>query len=304
MMNFNVFFTIFTPTYNRAYCLIRLFESLCAQTFRNFEWIIVDDGSIDSTKEVVDRFKPIAEFSIVYVKTINGGKHRATNVGIKLARGKWFITVDSDDWLESNGLEVIRNSLGQVKPGEMVSTIIVLKKTLDGGIIGDKFSWDLENYIDMIYRMINGDKLIILFSEFLKTFSFKEFSGEKFITESSLFLQYAQKYSDTRTLFINEPLYIVEYLPDGLTQCSFISRVNSINGSLYSYLLFWRVLKSCRMRWRYAINYYRFLFHGRQREIKFNPEVVTDEIPLLFAVFGCILYLKDRISLLLLKNAV
>lgn len=290
------FFTVFTPTYNRAYRLGKLFESLCAQTFCDFEWVIVDDGSVDDTEELVKYFALTAKFPIIYEKTINGGKHRATNVGIKLAKGKWFANVDSDDYLEKDALQIINNTLSQVKSGEIVSTVIALDRFANGDVIGEKFTQNLKDYVDMVCCGIHGDKFIILFTEFLKQNPFKEFSGEKFITESSLFFQYAQKYSDTRTMFINKPLYIAEYLPDGLTKHSFITRVNSVNGCLYSYLLFWRVLKHCKMRWRYAINYYRFLFHGRDRGAKFDDEVLSHEIPIFFACFGYFLYLKDRVG--------
>lgn len=100
-------FTVFTPSYNRAKTLPRLFECLTKQTLKNFEWIIVDDGSEDNTKEVVNSFisaKP--DFDITYKYQTNHGKHIATNEAAKIARGKFFITIDSDDTFKENALEV------------------------------------------------------------------------------------------------------------------------------------------------------------------------------------------------------
>lgn len=293
------FFTIFTPTYNRAYRLNRLFASLQKQSFNDFEWLILDDGSTDNTSEVVEQFVKEARFPIVYHKMVNGGKHRATNVGAKLARGKWFANVDSDDWLEYDALEIIKSALENVESHKhkMVSMVLTLDRFANGGVIGQEFPCDLRDYIDMEYRDISGDKFIILFTDFLRATPFEEFCGENFITEGSLFIKYIQKYINTYTLFINKPLYVVEYLSDGLTHNSIIFRINAINGCLYSYLLFWRSLKWCKKRCKFAINYYRFLFHGKKRRVQFDTRVVTKEIPLVFSIFGYILYLKDMLKL-------
>ncbi len=98
--------TVFTPSYNRAHTLCRVYESLCSQTFKDFEWIIIDDGSSDNTKEVVDGYKANDNFfEITYVYQKNQGKHIATNNAVKLARGDFFITIDSDDGCKPEALE-------------------------------------------------------------------------------------------------------------------------------------------------------------------------------------------------------
>lgn len=82
--------TVFTPTYNRAHLLPRLYESLVKQTYRDFEWIIVDDGSSDNTAEVVNDWS--ADFPIRFFIKENGGKHTAINLGTKLAKGELFFS--------------------------------------------------------------------------------------------------------------------------------------------------------------------------------------------------------------------
>ena len=77
--NKEVNLTIFTPTYNRANTLPRVFESLEMQTLKNFEWLIIDDGSTDNTEEVVSSFYSKASFPIRYVKQENAGKQAAWN---------------------------------------------------------------------------------------------------------------------------------------------------------------------------------------------------------------------------------
>jgi GT2 family glycosyltransferase len=90
-------FTVFTPTYNRAHTIGRVYESLRAQTFRDLEWLVVDDGSKDNTREVVEGFAREAGFPIRYVYKENGGKHTARNLAVKHASGELFLVLDSDD---------------------------------------------------------------------------------------------------------------------------------------------------------------------------------------------------------------
>ena len=99
--------TVLTPTYNRAKLLDRLYQSLCQQTYQDFEWIVVNDGSKDDTDEVVQSFIAEKKINILYIKQENGGKHRAINRGVKEAKGKLFFTIDSDDCLTKDAVEKV-----------------------------------------------------------------------------------------------------------------------------------------------------------------------------------------------------
>ena len=72
--------TVFTPTYNRAYCLHKCYESLKRQTCPDFEWLIVDDGSTDNTRELVASWQKEASFAIRYIYKKNEGMHTGYNV--------------------------------------------------------------------------------------------------------------------------------------------------------------------------------------------------------------------------------
>src|SRR2546423_7154708 len=96
-------FTVLTATYNRAHLLPRVYESLCAQTFRDFEWVIVDDGSTDGTRELVSSWHE--DFPIRYFWKPNGGKHTAVNLGVQEAAGQFIVILDSDDRLIPDTLE-------------------------------------------------------------------------------------------------------------------------------------------------------------------------------------------------------
>ncbi len=101
--------TIFTATFNRAYIIKNLYDSLVGQRYVNFEWIIVDDGSTDTTEEIVQTFIKDDKIAIQYIKQSNKGKHFAINKGVSLASGELFFIVDSDDKLPENSLELIVN---------------------------------------------------------------------------------------------------------------------------------------------------------------------------------------------------
>ena len=108
-------FSVFTPSYNRAKTLPRLYEALKKQTYRNFEWIIVDDGSADNTKETVEKFiSDRPDFNITYKYQTNKGKHIATNVAAQIAKGEFFITIDSDDSVKDNALETFINEWNKI----------------------------------------------------------------------------------------------------------------------------------------------------------------------------------------------
>lgn len=123
------YLTIFTPIYNRAYIIRNLYESLKAQTAKNFEWLIVDDGSTDNTREIIENF--IAEkndFTIRYCFQKNGGKHRATNRGASLAEGDLFMVVDSDDILTPDAVEKINFWFAQLPPDDKKFVGVVANK--------------------------------------------------------------------------------------------------------------------------------------------------------------------------------
>lgn len=99
--------SVVTPTYNRANVLDRVFDSLMVQTLQDFEWIVIDDGSKDNTKDVVDDFIKRATFPIKYFYQDNNGKHIAVNKGVELARGEMIAIADSDDAFTPKAFETL-----------------------------------------------------------------------------------------------------------------------------------------------------------------------------------------------------
>ncbi len=183
--------TVFTPTFNRAYIIEKLYQSLKKQTFRDFEWIVINDGSIDNTNEL---FKEIMidshDFSIRYFSVPNGGKHRAINLGVNLAQGELFFIVDSDDYLTDNALEIIDNiekGIPQAKKNEFAG-ICGLRGYDEKNYIGTTFEKENQDTLDITVLErekynISGDKSEVFYTSILKKYPFPEFKNEKFVTE-------------------------------------------------------------------------------------------------------------------------
>ena len=107
--------TVLTPSYNRGDLLKNLYQSLIDQIFDDFEWIVVDDGSTDSTSEIITHFKEDKKIVIKYIKQSNGGKHTAINAGVKISTGELIIIVDSDDTLPKDSLLIINNQYLKIR---------------------------------------------------------------------------------------------------------------------------------------------------------------------------------------------
>ena len=213
-------FTVFTPAYNRAHTLTRLYESLKRQSLKDFEWLVVDDGSTDNTEELIQSFideKPF--FEINYIKTENGGKHRAINRGMPYARGELTFLLDSDDWLTDDSLEIIdteeKKILDEKKDGFV--SISGLKLYSNGTPIGKTFEGDhIEiTYLERGRNGISGDKGEVFYTDILKKYPFPEFEGEKFATERLVWNEMAKDGYKIR--YFNKPVQYCEYLEDGLT---------------------------------------------------------------------------------------
>ena len=217
-------FTVFTPTFNRAYCLQKLYDSLLKQTFTDFEWLIIDDGSTDETSELIESFsKNNNPFEIVYKRKENGGKVRAINYGIKYARGELFYIVDSDDYLPENSLEIINNverSIPADRKKEFCG-VCGLKSYPDNSIVGTTYDWG--RYLDITHlerdsRSMDGDKAEAYYTDVLIRYPFPEFSGEKFIMLCVVWDQMA--HDGYKIRYFNDIVYYCEYLEDGITKNS------------------------------------------------------------------------------------
>lgn len=208
--------TVFTPTYNRAHLIGRLYDSLCRQSCRDFEWLVVDDGSTDGTDILFERLKAEANFPIRYVRQENGGKHTAINTGLELAQGTLFFTVDSDDWLTDDALEKVACWESELPKdgnycgfaGRLADTTGTLSGNASDGTCLDGTTMDR-------YGEARGERAMVFYTEVHRKYPYPVFPGEKFLTEAVTWNRMAR--DGYRFRFYNDVIWIYEYQPDGLT---------------------------------------------------------------------------------------
>lgn len=209
--------TVFTPTYNRAYCLIKLYESLLKQKYTNFEWIIVDDGSIDNTKEIVNSWINESKIDIKYIYQANSGKQMAYNKGIQNAQGELFICIDSDDYYLKDAFEFINIQWNLIKNNKKFAGMGFLSSYDNGNIIGSEFPKQIIDcsHLDIYTKYkVTGDKGLAFRTSILKQFKFPKIENEKFINEALLYNRISNQYI---MRYINKVIEIKEYQRDGLT---------------------------------------------------------------------------------------
>lgn len=252
--------TIFTPTYNRAYIIGKLYQSLCKQTCKDFEWLIVDDGSTDETHQIIESFIEEGVISINYIKQPNGGKHRAINRGAKEAKGKLFFIVDSDDYLTNDALRIIEEQFLYIQNNESFAGVCGLRCYPDGSKIGGEQDFGILecNCLDFRYkRRINGDMAEVVRTDVIRKYPFPEIENERFCTEALIWNRIALKY---KMRFFYEKIYVCSYLPDGLTAHMRHVRMNS---PVYA-TMFYKELMTAPVpvlqKLKAAINYWRFKF--------------------------------------------
>lgn len=261
--------TVFTPTYNRSLLLPRLFESLKVQTFTDFEWLIVDDGSVDDTEELVrgwltHQSSPLSLVddggvpNLRYIRQQNGGKHRAINHGVREARGELFMIVDSDDRLPEDALKRVAYYYEQVKGDTRFAGVCGLKCYFDGGQTGGEQPFDTTDCSMLDIRLkhhIVGDMAEVFRTEVLREMPFPEIDGERFCPEALVWNRISQKYV---MRYFHENIYECEYQPDGLTAKIVRIRMESPVATMMTYQELNSYEIPFAQKVKAAINYWRF----------------------------------------------
>lgn len=254
--------TIFTPAYNRAHLLPNVYDSLCKQTFKDFEWVIVDDGSKDDTRSLSLSFsqREGTDFPIRYFYQENGGKHRAINHGVREAKGELFLILDSDDTLPPQSLELINKYYQQIKDDETFGGVCGYMAHHDGTIIGHGYDVPVldANSIEMRYKYhIKGDMLEVYRTAVMREIPFPETEGEKFVPEDLVWNRIACKY---KLRVFHEVVYYRDYLEGGLTDKIVKIRMTSPIASMFTYAELNSYDIPFASKLKAAINYWRFRF--------------------------------------------
>lgn len=231
------FLTIFSPVYNRKNLINKLYESLKNQKDKDFEWIVIDDGSTDGVRDYFSEIiKTETEFEIKYYYQDNSGKHVAINKALDLANGKMFFIVDSDDVLPHNSIETIKKWEKTIHQNKNFAGLSGLRGFVEGGINGTSFDGD---YLDITTLQqksngISGDRAEVFYTDVLKKYRFPVFDDEKFLSEKVLWNQIA--YDGYILRYFNEIIYVGNYLDDGLTNNLINHYRKSPKGYAYSIL--------------------------------------------------------------------
>lgn len=206
-------FTVFTSTYNRAATLPRVYESLRAQTFTDFEWILIDDGSNDNTQELIKSWQP--DFAFRHWRQENQGKHVAFNRGVAAAQGSFFLNLDSDDAATPDALARFA-AWCQDLPDDFAGAASLCGDE-NGAVLGDEFPASPLDSCRAELRYgykVKGDKWLCQRTEILRRFPFPEPRGVKFVQERAILAELSAQY---RTRYFNEKLKIVHPGPARLS---------------------------------------------------------------------------------------
>lgn len=220
--------TVLTPTYNRKEHLEKLYISLCKQTFQDFQWLIIDDGSTDGTGEYIKKLK--SNFKINYYLKKNGGKHTALNYSHEYIYGDLVCIVDSDDCLIPHALKIILLDWAKYKYDSKISGLTYLRKQSNGQLASPIFPRDIQisNVIDFRLNLgIKGDCFEIIKANIFKSFIFPEYPDERFVPEGVLWNYVGSHYN---TVYINKIIYLCEYLEKGLTKSGRLLRIENSKG--------------------------------------------------------------------------
>ena len=205
-------FTVFTPCYNSADTIMRVVESLQSQTFKNFEWIIVDDCSSDNIDSLMRQIMPSIQFPVqsIFRQKENFGKPSAINLGVNNAQGEFFLIIDADDSFSPDSLEILSvayDSLPEnIKPE--ISSVTSNCQDQHGSFIGSPYPVeDDKPLICDVFEMryvykVEGEKWGFTKTDIMKDFPFNT-SEDKFVTENTVWFAIASKY---KSAFINRTL--------------------------------------------------------------------------------------------------
>ena len=281
--------TVFTPAYNRAHLLPRLYQSLCDQTNSNFNWLIIDDGSIDETKLVVDGWIKEGRIAIQYIYQENQGMHGAHNTAYKNITTELNTCIDSDDYMPINAVDLILKKWETIDSNK-VAGIIGLDAVPTGNIIGTKFVSELTTLEDFYLKGGKGDKKMVYRTDIIKKYpEYPVFEGEKYVGLGTKYLFIDKDYE---LATINEVLVIVDYQATGSSNTMFAQYLKYPKGFIYNRITTMQYSKSTKRKFIEAIHYISSSIITKKKDfLKDSPEKL---LTIAAVPFGIALYFLIR----------
>lgn len=281
--------TIFTPAYNRGYCLHHCYESLLRQSCQDFIWLIIDDGSTDNTRQLVESWINEGKLEIQYHWQENQGMHGAHNTAYRLIDTALNVCIDSDDYMPDNAVEKII-AFWNENGSNQVSGIMGLDATKANEIIGSAFPENMKQstLFDMYYKHgVTGDKKLVYRTELTKKYPYPLFQNETYV---GLAYKYYMLDQEFELLVMNEVLCHVEYLPDGSSRNMLKQYRKNPNGfSFYRKALMQLPYASQSFRFRQAIHYVSSSLLSKNAS--FLTESPSKILTTMALPFGLLLYL-------------
>lgn len=253
-------FTVFTPTYNRAHTLGRVHASLAAQTLRDFEWLVVDDGSTDNTAALLAQWQAEGAVRLRYVVQANGGKHRAFNRGVQEAAGQFFLTLDSDDSCDPETLQAMAEAWQAIAPAERgeFSGVSCLCRSEAGEVLeGGLPAAHIDGHPFAVLAQLGRTAEMWGFhrTAVLREHPFPDHPGERFCPEGLVWNRIARRY---RSRFIDRALRVYHDTADNLSSRATALRHQSPKGTSQYYAEMMLLPLPMKLRLRAAVNYWRF----------------------------------------------
>ena len=261
----NIFFSIITSTFNRKDELKKLIESLNSQTFKNFEWIIGDDGSTDGTEEFIKSQIKSLKYNVTYMKSSHRiGLSKMTNLLIDRVKGKTFLICDSDDFLKKKSLREIHKLFQGLKKTEKNNLVGILSANVDENNNNQLFYKNKipkKNFIlkwHKIYNLTYGDGTLIAYTHYFKKLKLPEV--DFYIPMSTIFKNFENK----KLLITSKVFKIMKR--DTKNSISFQNRMAYNRGNAHAISIcetgeFYRN-QNIILKFKKIINYFRYCFHG------------------------------------------
>lgn len=287
--------TVFTPTYNRAYLLPQLYTSLVSQTSQDFEWLIIDDGSTDNTKDLVKEWQKEEKIIIRYIYKENGGMHTGHNVAYANIHTELNVCIDSDDLMPENAIELIINFWNKNK-SEQYAGILGLDVYKDGKIVSNR-TFPEEVKSGKYYQLkgkygLKGDIKFVYRTDVVRKYpEYPVFENERFTPLGYKYLLIDQDYD---MLFFNEPLCIVEYMADGSTKNIIKQYFKNPNGFIHERKIRMAYAYTLKERFINAVHYVSSCLTVKKKGI--IKESTNKGLTVLAFPFGLLLnkYLKSN----------
>lgn len=288
--------TVFTPTFNRAYLLPRLYESLCCQTSQDFLWLVIDDGSSDGTKQLVQKWQSEGRVEIKYYYKENGGMHTGHNAAYKIIDTELNVCIDSDDYMPDDAVEIILARWSQLINKEELSGIVALDATAEGKVLGTRIPTGIKqgSYIDLYtkYKATGDKKFVLKTADVRKYPCYPEYQNEKLVPLGLLYIMMGE---ERPFFFLDEVICIVEYQEGGSSATIFKQYKQSPLGFAYGRKVTLKYYKDFRTVAKQYIHLISSALFARDLSIAFKG--VNPVLTLLAIPFGVMLHFYIRLKI-------